>query len=144
MGDSVLSINQLFCLHLIFSYNQTLHNHLRKFFVSLCEFIHYLIIFKFIVVLHGPIFSKRKSGIGRKRKIGYSFQRHKDAISDTEVVDQPPDETTSTETTQPPQKRRVNNQWRAARGIVSCDKMVQQITTERGLLIARTCLSSGT
>ena len=53
----------------------------------------------------GPIYGKKKSGIGRKRKNGSSFQRHKDAIAKMEFVDQPPAGTTSTETTQPPQKR---------------------------------------
>ena len=77
------------------------------------------------MVFCGPISSKKKSGIGRKQKNGSSFQRHKDAIAETEVVDQPPAETTSTETARPPQKRRADNQWRASRGIVSCDKMVQ-------------------
>ena len=45
LSDSILSINQLFRLHLICPYNQTLHYHFRKFLVSLCESIHYLIIF---------------------------------------------------------------------------------------------------
>ena len=89
------------------------------------------------MVFHDPISSNKKSGIGRKRKNGSSFQRHKDAISETEVVDQPPAETTSTETTQPPQKRRAENQWRSARGKVSRYKTVQQITMDRDFLLAR-------
>ena len=71
------------------------------------------------MVFYGPISSNNKYDIGRKRKNGSSFQRHKDAISEKEVVDQPPAETTSTETTQPPHKRQVDHQWRASRGIVS-------------------------
>ena len=71
------------------------------------------------MVFHGPISSKKKYGIGRKRKKGSSFQRHKDAIAQTESIDQPPAETPSTETTQPSQKRRADNQWRAASGIAS-------------------------
>ena len=35
------------------------------------------------------------------------------------------------ETTQPPHKRREDNQLRAAKGVVSRDKMVQQITMDR-------------
>ena len=69
------------------------------------------------MVFRGPISSKNKYGIGRKRKKWSSFQRHKDDISKTEVVDQPTSETNSTETTQPPQKRRADNQWRATRGV---------------------------
>ena len=56
------------------------------------------------MVFHGPISIKKKSGIGRKQKNGSSFHRHENAIADTEVVDQHPDETTSSETTQPPHK----------------------------------------
>ena len=88
------------------------------------------------MVFHGTISSKKKSDIGRKRKIGSSFQRHKDAIARTEAVNQPRAETTSAETTQPPQKRRADNQWRAAKGIVSRDKMVQQITMERDCFLS--------
>ena len=77
------------------------------------------------MIFHGHIYSKKKSGIGRKRKNGSSLQRHKDDITETEVVDQPPSKTTSTETIQPPQKRRADNQWRAERGIVSRYKMVK-------------------
>ena len=58
----------------------------------------------------------KKSDIGHKRKNGSSFERHKDAMAKTEAVDQPPAETTSTETTQPPQKRRSEYKWRAAEG----------------------------
>ena len=89
------------------------------------------------MVFHGPISSKNKFGIGHKRKNVSSFQRHKDAISETKVVDQPPAETNSTETTQPPQKRRAENHWREARGIFSCDKMVQKIMMERDCLLAQ-------
>ena len=89
------------------------------------------------MVFCGPISSKKKSGIGRKQKNGSSFQRHKDAIAETEVVYQPPAETTSPETTKPPQKRQANNQRRVARGIVSRNKMVQQITMERDFLLAQ-------
>ena len=89
------------------------------------------------MVFHGPIYSKKKLGIVRKQKNGSYFQSHKDAIADTVVVDQPPDRTTSTETTQPPQKRQAYNQWRAARGIVSHDKMVQKIIMERDCLLSR-------
>ena len=78
------------------------------------------------MVFHYPISSKKKSVIGRKRKNVSSFQRHKDAIADTEAVDQPPAETNSTETTHPPQKRQAHNQWRVSIGIASRDKMVQQ------------------
>ena len=59
-----------------------------------------------------------------------------DAISETEVVYQHPAETTSTETTQPHQKRQEDNKWRAERGTVSRDKMVQKITMERDCLLA--------
>ena len=86
---------------------------------------------------HGPISGKNKSGVGRKQKYVSSFQRHKDAIDETEVVYQPPAETTSPETTKPPQKRQANNQRRVARGIVSRNKMVQKITMERDLLLSR-------
>ena len=80
----------------------------------------------FIIVFHGPIYSKRKFDIGREQKNESSFQRHKYAISETESVDQPLAETTSTETKQPPQKCQADNQWRVARRIVSRDNMVQQ------------------
>ena len=89
------------------------------------------------MVFHCPISSKNKYGIGRKRKNGSSLQRHKDAISETEVLDQPPSETNSTETTQPPQKLRADNQWRSARGVISRNNLVQQITMERDCLLAR-------
>ena len=82
------------------------------------------------MVSSGPTSSKIKSGIGRKRKNEPSFQRHKDVIFKTEVVDQLPDENNSAETTQPSQKLQSDNQWRAARGIVSCDNLVQQIMME--------------
>ena len=87
------------------------------------------------MVFHGPISSKKKSGIGHKRKNGSSFQRHKYAISETEAVYQPTYETNTTETTPPPQKRRACNQWRVPIGIVSHDKMVQKITMERDCLL---------
>ena len=88
------------------------------------------------MVFRGPVSGKKKYGIGRKRKNGSPFPKHKDSIAETEV-DVPPAETTSTETTQPYQKRRADNQRRTARGIVSRDKMVQNIKLERGCLIAR-------
>ena len=89
------------------------------------------------MVFHGLVSSKNKSGIGRKRKNGSSFQRHKDAIAETEAVDQPLSETTYTKTPQLPHKHQADNQWRPARGIVSRDKMVQQTTMKRDVLLAR-------
>ena len=86
---------------------------------------------------HGPISSKKKSGIGYIQKNWSSLQRHKDTIANTEVVDQLPAETNSTETTQPPQKRGADNQWIPARGIVSRDKMVQHITMDRDWLLSQ-------
>ena len=88
------------------------------------------------MVFHGTISINKKYGIGSKWKNGSSFKRHKDAIAETEVVDQPTAETTSTETKQPPQKLWAENQWRVAREIVSHDKMVQKITMERDFLRA--------
>ena len=84
-----------------------------------CELHHLVFVFQVRHGFHGPISSKKKSGIGCKQKNGSSFQRHKDAIAKTESVYQPPAETPSTETTQPSQKRRADNQWRAASGIAS-------------------------
>ena len=55
--------------------------------------------FSFIVVFHGPVSNKKKFGIGNKQKNWSSFQSYKDSIAETEVVDQPLDETTYTETT---------------------------------------------
>ena len=71
-----------------------------------CELHHLVFVFQVRHGFHGPISSKKKSGIGCKQKNGSSFQIHKDAISKKEVVDQPMAETNSTETAQPPQKRR--------------------------------------
>ena len=109
-----------------------IHYHFEKY--PLVEWFHtiyqsaisYTSDFSFIIVFHGRISIKRESVIERKRKNGSSLQRHNDAIAEREAVDQPPAETTYTETTQPPQKYQAYNQWRLARGIVSRDKMVQQ------------------
>ena len=47
-------------------------------------------------------------------------------MAETEAIDQPLSETTSTKTTQTTQKHQADNQWIAARGIVSRYQMVQQ------------------
>ena len=61
------------------------------------------------MVFHGPISSKKKYGIRYTRKNGSFFQGHKDSIAETEVLDRPPADTNSTETTQPSQKRQSDN-----------------------------------